>query len=754
MHFTSSKKDNYLGYILLFFFISLVLTAIFFYGLKSNEFLMIGDQYFLFNFKELAWSSFYIKKLDNLGIHNSWQFLTQFWDVIFLMTLYKLGLSFFVIEKLQFFFALFITLSISFVGFLHIGNDFSSTSKASKLKILFITFWYSFNPYTVSLWHGGVYDIGAAITYSLAPLIFYFVKKNLFAPVSVEKLGKLALMLFVSSYVFWLFAPLVFLLVLYLLLSFFLEKKPDLKKSTEFVLILSNSVVLAFMYIPMLSFIIFNLAFQYFDQEGLLSLFSVPTYGNQQGGMWYQFLMLFSWGIYTEWTPRTIYSFHKYYLSIYYKLSTLAVYFIILYGVVKKLIKQVSSFSTSIVFLLLLFVLIFFSKAAQPPLGEIFTYLYTTVPLFGIFRTADIRFGFAIVLTVALFLTYISENLSKRVISLVFVVIMLGQSWFFFTGRAIKGEEIPGKYFDRIINITKPYEELISFLNTDALESGYVFPIPGMDYGYFILDSKEEEHYIGQGLLPKLVTRPFLSTVESGGMLTRTLEYLNKITLDKTYVNLKKFPIKYILVRKDLGCSHNACKDYNLEDLDKIYKLVFKNELFYLYQIPNHLPVLSAKNLTFKMLSPIKYELYLTNLVTTTQLNFAQSFSKHWKLYVNPIKNIDCSSDLVPYSGVLECVGDVRALNLSDITYLFSKPVFTSTHVESVSFANTWGINPDYITANLSENFYSINTDGSVNIRLTLFFFPQAQFLLALVLTLLSVLFVVTLTIVKRTPSN
>ncbi|MEI6499102.1 MAG: hypothetical protein WCO23_04010, partial [bacterium] len=50
----------------------------------------------------------------------------------------------------------------------------------------------------------------------------------------------------------------------------------------------------------------------------------------------------------------------------------------------------------------------------------------------------------------------------------------------------------------------------------------------------------------------------------------------------------------------------------------------------------------------------------------------------------------------------------------------------------SSKYANKWEINPDYIKKNFPRDAYTENSDGTINLRLTIFFRPQSIFIIGL----------------------
>ena len=50
-------------------------------------------------------------------------------------------------------------------------------------------------------------------------------------------------------------------------------------------------------------------------------------------------------------------------------------------------------------------------------------------------------------------------------------------------------------------------------------------------------------------------------------------------------------------------------------------------------------------------------------------------------------------------------------------------------------YANQWTIDPDYIRANYPKEYYKENPDGSIDVRMTLYFKPQSYFYLGLIIS-------------------
>lgn len=769
---------------LVFVAIALSLDFIFFFRLKEGQFLFIGDQFFRFSFFETFINSFFIRKLEFFGVHNGWQFMTQFWDVLYYFVVYKLGISLFSAEKILFFIVLLISLWFSFIGFQRIKMFFRIAS--SEISVLVVTLWYCFNPYTVELWHGGVYNLGSALTYSLFPLVFYYFHASVFSRSNLRTKVTCVILLFFASFTFWLFAPLVFFLIAYSILYLLFNRK-------VVVIFLKNSFMLLCIYLPLILFELFSILHENYSNAGDNNSVYLPTFGNEAGGIWYQMLLLFSWGIYNVWTPRSMYSFHAYYFAPHYIVATATIYFIIFFGVLKfyaftqeppdllnkledvhpravlvnsrqarwrlmkeKFFENIKIFATPIfkktvfspkskeitILFILLGISLFFAKAAQAPLGHIFLFFYEHVPFFRVFRTADIRFGFLVVFVITLLLLYVSIRYKKYFFCFVIIVILLFQSKFLFNGIAIIGENVDKLFYDRILSVPKDYQEVIDFLNKDDGSSGYILPIPSMEYGRYILEgtNDEGEYHVGQDVLSKFIKRPFVYLSQSGGMYTKTYTALDSSIKSRIYNELRAFPIKYILVRRDIPC--DACVKPTDKEVGEIFARVFTNKTFSVFAVDNYKPVVSSNNSVFKALNPVKYSIQFNNVKKAQTLNFMLSFNKHWKLYINKIKNrFNCSDGReYRYSTTKECVANYRYFEGEELSYLWKKPLFENTHSEINAYANSWNIDPEFIRNNFDKRFYSINKDGSINFELVIYYQPQSWFYITFIVSALSLL--------------
>jgi hypothetical protein len=152
-----------------------------------------------------------------------------------------------------------------------------------------------------------------------------------------------------------------------------------------------------------------------------------------------------------------------------------------------------------------------------------------------------------------------------------------------------------------------------------------------------------------------------------------------------------------------------------------------------LYRVKEYNKLLSSKNMIFQKLNETKFNLHFTNLKEKQILIFYDSFQTNWRLYPNKFSSIGQCKKI----DSKECKEKGVFLEGDELKFMFKKSVFTSSHkVHSKYFVNSWIVDPTEIKSNFDKSFYRINKDGSMDLDLTLYFFPQVYFYLGTILSL------------------
>lgn len=544
----AKKLGPYLPFVL-FLIISLTFATLSMWGLKQGQFLYIGDQFLKVSLSDAAADFFSLRKIESFGVHNAWQLIVQFWDNLYFLVVYSFGASVRVAEFLLFTLAVFITLSFSFVAFKKISLHFYKDT--SLVGPFLVTLFYTFNPYTFVLWHGGVYSLGTSFTYGFAPILLYLLLKSFFLPRTKYTVLAFYSLISMSFFVFWLFAPLaLYLGICFIVFSICIkEKKKLISLYKDYIIFLAPFLVI-------LSFILYALYIEFVSKLGYNDPFRAPAFGNQSGGLLYIFKLYFSWGIYNFWTPRTIYPkpVTDYLFSNTYLLGIVLLYTASLLPVFLKLVKRTTrpGFKLYLFQVICFFFFAFFAKADQAPFGEVFLWLYKNVPIFRVFRTADVRFGFVIILSLSTILLYVIANM-RKVGALVTLLVVLILGYPLLNGKALVGYEIKNKFYDRVFYQTPDSREITEYVNSLDTDSAYVVLIPPNSYSTTTLGS---EKFIGQDVLAKYLDAPVVYVSKDvTGMYHPTYDVLAKAIEEKDSDVLESLPIRGFLVRRDVACS-------------------------------------------------------------------------------------------------------------------------------------------------------------------------------------------------------
>lgn len=116
----------------------------------------------------------------------------------------------------------------------------------------------------------------------------------------------------------------------------------------------------------------------------------------------------------------------------------------------------------------------------------------------------------------------------------------------------------------------------------------------------------------------------------------------------------------------------------------------FKPLIYITNVMDNVYKVIPYKAVNYQFINPTEYLIEIKNISKPIYLNFNNSYAKDW------------------------------ALDLGDKHYLSDKD-----HLQTDMKFNAFYINPTEITKNYDKKFYTINTDGSINLKLKLYYKPQ-----------------------------
>lgn len=130
---------------------------------------------------------------------------------------------------------------------------------------------------------------------------------------------------------------------------------------------------------------------------------------------------------------------------------------------------------------------------------------------------------------------------------------------------------------------------------------------------------------------------------------------------------------------------------YTTQEKETIYKYIPYQNVSYLFKYPT------------------KYEINLNNISKPVYLNFSQTYNSEWELWIG---------------------------KFNWFKVLLDKNYFgENNHLKNDSNLNSFLINPEYIKQNFSKEYYNENPDGSIDLKLVLYFKTQSYFYLGLIIS-------------------
>lgn len=154
-------------------------------------------------------------------------------------------------------------------------------------------------------------------------------------------------------------------------------------------------------------------------------------------------------------------------------------------------------------------------------------------------------------------------------------------------------------------------------------------------------------------------------------------------------------------------------------------------------ELTDVLPRLFALNSTFTKVSPTEYRLTMSASSPQT-ISFLSSYHQGWELIpLEPKNAVRCENPIIYANGAKECVGSVGAISGNELNYSSAKAFASSAH-QKQDFANSWQIS-EADWKNLDSKY--IDTTGSAKtVTLALYYRPQTPYLLALLMSVLTIL--------------
>jgi len=352
-----------------------------------------------------------------------------------------------------------------------------------------------------------------------------------------------------------------------------------------------------------------------------------------------------------------------------------------------------------------LLLLLIFSIGPRDPFGFPFLVFYKVVPFFSLFRSYHNIFIiiFSFVAFLLLYFARVNKMVLKQLI-LISLVFLLAFLFFANNNSLSKSTQIPDDYW-----------KIKQIVDQDK-DSSKIMLFPYTKYDFYRWDNGSQDKYFLESFFANhglIYYRPTMDNYELEGFYLASAD--GTVNLQK----IRDYGVKYILVRKDLLIQHTIGKPPVLNATP-----IFSSENVDLYKIDNT-PLVNGESVKFTSVNPNRYEVTVSTNKDVVNLSLLESFNTGWRIYSNS----------APAKENTFITGD-------EFSLLRGQNQVKAEHTE-LGYANNWKID---LTDQANAKFVTDN-GGNKELRLSIVFYPQLIFLVSLLLSALSVFFVIVITI-------
>lgn len=389
------------------------------------------------------------------------------------------------------------------------------------------------------------------------------------------------------------------------------------------------------------------------------------------------------------------------------------------------------------------------SVRAYGPFKEIGLFLYQIQP-FVLFRSPEkifllLPFFYTSLLVGLLYMA----NVKKKFVYFIFGVLLIIPP--FYTNKMqtiLTKHDISNSKYSYVVKIPKEYYEVKEIINQDSKLSS-VISLPYSVKNSVNWSQYPAWHFIGHDVLHLLYDKFYVSANSFDHPNFETAlsfkEFNEKEGSPDELLSLfKKFSGSYVFYHKDVEPEFVENSKHTRRTLNELVQnskieLASSNSYFDLYKIRDDqfVPVIDSNTpISFKKVNPSKYGV-LMNIKEKTNLEFHQSFDAQWKLYPVSLTSGSWCRDLMYYdtTQVNECSQDQRFFEGEELSYFWKKPISEENHALVKEYANSWVIDPEYIKANYSPDYYKTQDDGSIDVEFVAYFKTQGYMYLEMVMS-------------------
>jgi len=722
------KVEKYLNKIIVALFFLISLSPFFWYGKGILNFEMIGTGDFLspVNIKDnFFYNLFVYNPLDNGGISSSYRIAHLFPYCTFyffsnllrfspsISTLFYIAFNIFVAEISMYYYLCYV-----------FQEKFHFSLKKNRLYIAAGGIIYAFSPLLVGvIWPGH-------LLLFLSCAIFPLLLKEFDILLNGKRIDLLTicyifLIALLSSSSFANVAVIyvtILVLFLYSVLTVIIEKKSVANLLVRFLITVMAIFISNIWLLPMTINLDKTIAFTNSTLGNALSYFNQASNDHSIINILFRISNL----------PMTK-------ISLYYSSFLYTTIYLVLMAFLIALIYIKKNKYIYVLLSLLLFS-VFIAKGNNFPFSGISDWAFLFIPGFKAFRNPFSKiywlFFFCFcTLSISGVVAFVSKKKFKNYRKILSVFFIFGSFYAFYAFTMTP--------LLKPFNIPLSYYEGRDYLLDDNVKK--VLILPGF-YGLQPFYGTPILYYHGEDFLKYIWKFPQLipdSTSYSPELPNKRIisNLVNSIRDSKPFCDYaKKLGVSHIMVRQDIQTAKNLVEDQpnNLitildHHVDIVQKTEFKNKnqnSFTIYKIKddcigNLISINNKATVNYQMINPTKIRLEITNLNKPGDIIFLVNLNPYWKMYLSPYK----SNFLDKTTAINKSYPTKKILiEKDDFVYLWKKSTFDSFHTSKFGYANKWRIDPDYIKKNFPPKYYLVNSNGSINLNLVLYYREQSIF--------------------------
>lgn len=427
------------------------------------------------------------------------------------------------------------------------------------------------------------------------------------------------------------------------------------------------------------------------------------------------------------------------------------------------------------VLFILYLILLLLSFRLTYPFNSINLFFYKTLT-FWLFRSPDKIFIFIPFIFSILFIYSIHKiRMQTKYLYAIYAIYILSiafiANWWIIKALSITP---PNTNYTQLIKIPQEYQNIQKIINKDSSDT-FILSLPYSVVNSLNWSNYPKWWYIWSDILHLLYNKNYIQANTYDHPVLET--HLSLKDFSNPYLNKKKllkiiqrFWGKYIINHKDVEAKFVWNAQINLNKLlsSWIINKVTDNDFFTLYEVSKKFitPIIHWLDLNFSRVNPTNYKINIKNIHWKKKITFNQSHNPQWKLFLQTNKNstwCKMMQKYITWENINECEHKEVFYEWWELSYLFKKPLFDTSHELVNNYANSWIISKqeiiDYVNLHYSDElikesypkqleswktdykYYTLNTDWSIDIELTLFFKPQSYFYLGLLISWITFLF-------------